>query len=343
MRVLIIKTTSLGDIIHTLPALTDAVQAIPGIEFDWVVEESFQNVTRWHAAVKNIFPVALRRWRKNKIKNFLNGEILSRLMAIRKHKYDYIIDAQGLFKSAGLAFIARGKRAGFNQSSAREGLASFLYQKHAEASWKEHAVQRTRMLFAQILNYPMPSELPDYGIEVSRLPAFHHPKPYYVFLHGTTWDNKHWPEPYWISLAKQLATTDASLLLLWGNEVERTRAERIAASVPNAEVLPKMSLEAVGGVLAFAKGIVSVDTGLGHLAAALAVPTVALYGPTDPKRSGTCGRNQVHLAAQFACSPCLSRDCTFQGDKSIDPPCFSVVTPDLVWQTLVKHCGMVNV
>jgi heptosyltransferase-1 len=349
-RVLIVKTSSLGDIIHTLPALTDATQAIPGIEFDWIVEESFQNVTRWHRAVKQVFPVALRRWRKNIVKNIMNAEMLASIKAIRQQQYDLIIDAQGLFKSAGLSLLARGKRAGFDRHSAREGLASFLYQKKCAACWTEHAVQRTRILFAQALNYTLPATLPDYDINVSRLPAFHHPKPYYVFLHGTTWDNKHWPEQYWISLAKQLATEtkasagqDVSLLLLWGNEVERARAERIAASVPNAEVLPKMGLEAVASVLAQAKGVVCVDTGLGHLAAALAVPTVSLYGPTDPKRTGTSGRNQIHLAANFPCAPCFSRDCRYTGDKSINPPCFASVSPELVWRTLAKHTGLMEV
>lgn len=342
MRVLIVKTSSLGDVIHTLPALTDAVQAIPNIEFDWVVEESFQNVARWHNTVKNIFPVALRRWRKNKIKNVLNGEIIARLKTIRKQKYDLIIDAQGLLKSAGLAFLARGKCAGFDRHSAREALASCFYQKQLNVPWTEHAVQRTRLLFAKALNYPIPQELPDYGIDVTRLPPFHHQKPYFVFLHGTTWDNKHWPEPYWINLAKLLEKTHASLLLLWGNEIERARAERIAASVSNAEVLPKLGLEAVGGVLAFAQGIVSVDTGLGHLAAALAVPTVSLYGPTDPKKTGTCGRRQIHLAANFSCSPCLKRDCSYVGDKSIDPPCFASLNPELVWQTMRELCGIVG-
>lgn len=337
MRVLIVKTSSLGDVIHTLPALTDAVQAIPTIEFDWVVEESFQNVTRWHAAVKNVFPVALRRWRKNRFQVLINGEMISRLKAIRLQKYDLVIDAQGLFKSAALAFMARGPRAGFDRHSAREGLASILYQKKYAISWTEHAVQRTRLLFAKALNYSLSEELPDYGIDITRLPPFNHPKPYYVFLHGTTWDNKHWPEQYWIELAKKLATTDASLMLLWGNEIEKARAERIASSVNNAEVLPKLGLEAVGGVLAFAKGVVSVDTGLGHLAAALAVPTVSLYGPTDSKRTGTYGRQQIHLAANFSCAPCLKRDCSYVGDKAINPPCFSTVTPELVWQTLEKH------
>jgi heptosyltransferase-1 len=342
MRVLIVKTSSLGDVIHSLPALTDAVKAIPNIQFDWVVEESFQNVTRWHRSVKNVFPVALRRWRKNKFQAISNGEIIASLKKIRSQKYDLIIDAQGLFKSAALAFIARGPRAGFDRHSAREGLVSLLYQNKFSVPWTEHAVQRTRLLFAKALNYSVPDELPDYDIDTSRLPAFQHPKPYYVFLHGTTWDNKHWPENYWIELAKKLATQDVSLMLLWGNEIEKARAERIAASVSNAEVLPKLGLEAVGGVLAFAKGIVSVDTGLGHLAAALAVPTVSLYGPTDPKRTGTCGRNQIHLATNFACAPCLSRDCTYAGDKTVNPPCFSVVGPDLVWQKLAKHSGLLT-
>jgi heptosyltransferase-1 len=337
MRVLIVKTSSLGDIIHTLPALSDAVKAHPTIQFDWVVEESFQNIPRWHSSVNLVLPIAFRRWRKRWFHS--RADITKRLQAIRNHSYDRIIDAQGLLKSALMTRIARGVRTGFCQKSAREPLARLFYQQRYTVPWSQHAVSRTRALFANALGYDIPQNLPDYGIDVSRLPAFSHSTPYYVFLHGTTWATKHWPEQYWISLASKIIERGDSVFLPWGNQAERERAERIRAAVtiPGAvNILPNMTLEEIGGVLANAKAIVSVDTGLGHLAAALAVPTVSLYGPTAAQKTGLFGQHQLHLSANFPCSPCFERSCLYKGDKSIDPPCFATVSPDNVWQHLEK-------
>jgi heptosyltransferase-1 len=335
MRVLIVKTSSLGDIIHTLPALSDAVRHYPEITFDWVVEEAFQEVPTWHPAVKRIIPVALRRWRKNWFLAWRKGEIQSFIKNLRQEKYDYIIDVQGLLKSTLLAFLSRGKRIGLSWHSARESFASVFYQKRANVPWVQHAVIRARALFAQGLGYAIPTHSADYGIDRSRLAAFSLEAPYYVFLHGTTWATKHWPEEYWIELANLMAKKGHRIQLLWGNTLEYDRAQRIAKAVPGVSVVSKrLPLGEVANVLASAEGIVSVDTGLGHLAAALGVPTVSLYGPSDPKLCGTLGERQIHLSADFACAPCLSRTCLYPGDKSIDPPCFTRLSPTTVWEHL---------
>jgi heptosyltransferase-1 len=341
MRVLVVKTSSLGDIIHTLPALTDAKRARPEIVFDWVVEEAFQEIPMWHMAVDRIIPVALRRWRRNKWKAFRSGEIRNFLKQIRQQKYDYVIDAQGLLKSVAVTMLSRGAlRAGFSWKSAREPLASLFYQKRVVVPWEQHAVVRARALLAKALDYVVPTTVADYGIERSRLAVAKLQHPYFVFLHGTTWDTKHWPETYWIELAKIVARAGYAIQLLWGNEVELARAKKIASIVSQAVVVPnKLKLSEVAGVLANAQGIVTVDTGLGHLAAALGVSTVSLYGPTDPKRSGTWGERQIHLAADFCCAPCFSRVCTYKGDKITDPPCFASLTPAIVWQHLVPPQG----
>ncbi len=341
MRVLIIKTTSLGDIIHTLPALTDAQNALPEATFDWVVEQPFAEVPAWHKAVDRIIPIGLRRWRREGWKALKKRELLDFLTALRQEKYDFIIDAQGLLKSAALTVLARGKRVGLSWDSARESLASLFYQKKAVVPWEQHAVIRARALFAEGLGYPLPQSPADYGINLKTLSIPSMATPYYVFLHGTTWDTKHWPEAYWIELAKRVEMTGHSIQLLWGNDVEQVRANKIAASVKCAVVAPhKLKLSEVAGVLAGAAGIVSVDTGLGHLAAALGVPTVSLYGPSDPKLSGTHGARQLHLAATFPCSPCFSRTCTVKGDKPIDPPCFQSLSPDKVWESLKVQVGI---
>ncbi len=336
-NILIIKTSSLGDIIHTLPALSDAQKYYPDVSFDWVVEESFQEVPAWHPAVKRVIPVALRRWRKHGFRAFKNGEIQSFLKALRQEKYDVIIDAQGLLKSIALTVLAHGEqRIGLSWQSAREGLASLFYNKRVVVPWGEHAVTRIRALFAKGLGYPVPETAADYGIDLSRLPATQSENPYYVFLHATTWDTKHWPEAYWITLAKRVQDAGFGVQLLWGNDVERARANRIKEAVPGVFVAPKKyTLSEVSAVLASALGIVSVDTGLGHLAAALGVPTVALYGPTDPKQSGTMGLNQTVLSAHFKCAPCQNRTCHYTGNKLVDPPCFETLPPEKVFNHLI--------
>lgn len=340
MRVLVVKTSSLGDIIHTLPALSDAKAAYPKVSFDWVVEESFQEVPLWHHAVKHIIPTAFRRWRQQKWNSEHCGEMLRLVTELRKEKYDYIVDAQGLFKSVILTLLSRGtQRIGLSWQSAREPLVSLFYQKRAIVPWGQHAVERTRSLFAKALEYTLPSTAAEYGInftpvlDVEDILA----DPYYVFLHGTTWPAKKWPEVYWIELAKIAANAGYRIQLLWGNEEELARANRIANQVKKALVMPhKLTLREIMRVLANAKGVVSVDTGLGHLAAALGIPTVSLYGPTDPNHAGTFGNNQTNLAASFACAPCYNRVCTYEGAKPVDPPCFAAFPPQLVWEQLTK-------
>ncbi len=338
MRVLIIKTSSMGDVIHTLPALTDAGKAIPGISFDWVVEEGFSEVTRWHPLVKKSIPVALRRWRKTIFTKKTRQEWLAFRELLRTTHYDLIIDAQGLLKSAFLALNAKGKSCGFSFHSARDPLAAFFYhQRFSTAKVKEqHAVTRVRDLFSQVLGYTLPMTVPDYGIDRQRFQQAGHPEKYLVFLHGTTWTTKHWPETYWIELAKLASDHGFLIKLPWGTLSEQERAQRIAATCSSTEVLPRQDLVGMAKVLASAQAIVAVDTGLGHLAAALDVPTISLYGPTHPALTGALGQSQKHLTVHFPCAPCFSRECTYRDRKNytVNPPCFSTLPPSLVWAAL---------
>ena len=312
MHVLLIKTSSLGDVIHSLPALTDAMRAIPGIRFDWVVEEGFAEIPTWHPAVERVIPVALRRWRKNLWQTWRSGEWQRCKAAIGARDYDLVLDAQGLLKSAVLTRYARGPVAGLDRASAREPLASRFYDRGCSVPWGVHAVERVRQLFAQALGYPLPSGSGDYGLDRQRLLAGRVDQPYLLLLHGTTWTTKHWPERYWRELAELLGAQGWAIRLPWGNAEERARAERIAAGLAHVSVLPKLNLAGVAAELAGARACVAVDTGLGHLAAALDVPTVSLYGPTNPGFTGAYGRGQLHLASDFPCAPCLKKTCAYQ-------------------------------
>lgn len=339
MRVLLIKTSSLGDVIHSLPALTDAAQAIPGIQFDWVVEENFAEIPRWHPAVDRVIPVALRRWRRSLWQTWRSGEWQAFKAAIAEREYDLVIDAQGLVKSALLTRYARGPVTGLDRASAREPLASRFYQRPQTVAWGQHAVERVRQLFAAALGYPLPQGIGHYGLNRAALAGQGASEPYLLFLHGTTWATKHWPERYWRELAEQCAASGQAVHLPWGSEAEKARAERIADGLAGVTVLPKLNLAGVAGELAGARACVAVDTGLGHLAAALDVPTVSLYGPTNPGWTGAYGGGQLHLASDFACAPCLKKTCSYQPTEaeraqfdlaSEQPLCFTRLAPQRV-------------
>ncbi|MDM9596213.1 lipopolysaccharide heptosyltransferase I [Pseudomonas guariconensis] len=338
MRVLIIKTSSLGDVIHTLPAVTDAAHALPGIRFDWVVEEGFAEIPSWHPAVDQVIPVAIRRWRKNLWQTIKSGEWKAFKQRLRAQKYDLVIDAQGLVKSAWLTRYVKAPVAGLDRYSAREGWASRFYDRRLSVAVGQHAVERVRQLFALALAYDLPEGIGRYGLDLDRLqlpPA----APYVVFLHGTTWATKHWPEAYWRELAERLGRRNLQVRLPWGNPAEKARAERIAQGLKNCQVLPKLNLAGVARVLAAAKACVAVDTGLGHLAAALDVPTISLFGPTNPGLTGAYGRVQVHQASDFPCAPCLQKKCTYKPSaedlrrfdlKREWPLCFTRLNPEHV-------------
>jgi len=319
LRVLLIKTSSLGDVIHTLPALTDAARAIPGIQFDWVVEEGFAEIPAWHPAVARVIPLAIRRWRKHLWQTLRSGEWRRFKARLGETRYDLVIDAQGLLKSAWLTRYVKAPVAGLDRFSAREPIASRFYQRRYGVPREQHALERVRQLFAQALGYPLPAGLGDYGLNRAQL-ADAAAQPYLLFLHGTTWPSKHWPEAYWRELAERLCAQGWAIRLPWGNETEKARAERIVAGLENAAVLPKLNLAGVAKVIAGASACVAVDTGLGHLAAALDVPTISLYGPTLPGRVGAYGRSQVHL--------CASGPHAGLGDR--DQACFDDLLPERV-------------
>ncbi len=319
MRVLLIKTSSLGDVVHTLPALTDAQRAIPGIQFDWVVEEGFAEIPTWHPAVAQVIPVAIRRWRKQPLQTFRSGEWRRFKARLRETRYDLVIDAQGLLKSAWLTRCVKAPIAGLDRDSAREPLASRFYDRRYAVSRDQHALERVRQLFAQSLGYPVPETIADYGLDRNRLATPGEP-PYLLFLHGTTWPSKHWPERYWRELAERMSEFGWAIRLPWGNDDEKARAERIANGLASVSVLPRLNLGGIAKVVAGARACVAVDTGLGHLAAALDVPSISLYGPTLPGRVGAYGRSQVHL--------CASGPNAGKGDRY--KPCFDDLPPERV-------------
>ncbi len=204
-----------------------------------MVEEGFAEIPAWHPAVARVIPVAIRRWRKNLWQTLRNGEWRRFKQRLKEVDYDLVIDAQGLLKSAWLTrYVGKTPVAGLDRDSAREPLASRFYRRAYPVAWGQHAVERTRQLFAQALDYPLPESVGDYGLDREQLADADPGAPYLVFLHGTTWVTKHWPEAYWRELAERMCERGWSVRLPWGSAAERERAGRLAAGLENAAVLP---------------------------------------------------------------------------------------------------------
>lgn len=335
MRVLLVKLTSLGDCIHALPALTDAKRALPNIQFDWVIDETLTQIAHWHNAVSNTPAVALRRWRKTPSSSI--PKIFSSICSLRANHYDLVIDAHAMFKSALISLLAKGPIAGYTADTVVERGAHWLYTHRYFVNKKQHAVERIRHLFAKALHYTHPNTHPDYGIVHAFSPT-QQPQPTIVVMANTTWPNKHWGEDQWRALFTLLKDSGHQIKLTSGNAAEWQRANRLAEGFADVEAMPKQDLQTLGNLLFGADAAITVDTGLGHLAAALSVPCVGIYGPTDPILARNNGHHQTTLSAQFDCAPCMKRSCGLLSsqDNPERPPCMRTITPEQVYAKLLN-------
>jgi len=339
MKILVVKLSSLGDILHLFPAISDLRRHFPDAEIHWLVEPAFAEVAGWHSAVDKVIVAPLRAHKK------IWWKIPALLRMLRRQlqaeNYDIVLDAQGLLKSALLARLAGVAVFGFAAGSARESLAAQLYQKTAKIPDGLHVIEKNRQLAATLFAADI-TEAADYGLDEFRRKLMQAElsftikkiinKPYIVLLHGTTWNSKYWPEASWLELIHLLTQQGWRCLLPWGNEVERQRAHRLLANEGEiVQVLPKLSLTELMSVLLHARAFVSVESGIGHLAAALDVPGIMLHGPTSPNYSGILDRACQHLISGMACSPCFKRDCPILNDAGI-PPCQLAITARRVYQ-----------
>ncbi|HEX6827919.1 MAG TPA: lipopolysaccharide heptosyltransferase I [Burkholderiales bacterium] len=294
-KILLVKTSSLGDVVHNLPVVSDIAAAFPGCAVDWVVEDAFAAIPRLHPGVRRVIPVGLRRWRKDWLAEATRREIRDAREQFREEHYDRVVDTQGLLKSALLARWARGPICGCNWDTAREKLASLFYDRRVRLDRSRHAVERNRMIAAQCLGYEI-SAPARYGISAPRRELSWLPwRRYAVLLHATSRADKLWPEQDWVTLGERLLRGGLGLVLPWGGEAERARSDRIAGRLPGAVIPPRLGLEDVAALLGGATAVAGVDTGLSHLAAALSVPIVGIYCATDPASTGVHGPTAVNL------------------------------------------------
>jgi heptosyltransferase I len=299
--VLFIKTSSLGDVIHHMPALTEAKRHRPDARFAWVVEEPFAPLVGLHPAVDEIIPVAWRRWRRTLQRAATWREISRGLQHMRARRYDEIIDTQGLLRSALIAKLARGNRHGYDVSSIREPAAALFYDVRHRVAWEQHAIARNRMLTGLALGY-RPDGTIDFGLERAKLTGPSR-KPYAVLLHATARREKEFPEDRWIDVGRALAARGLDLTLPWGTDGERVRGERMAAQIPDARVPERRPLDETARIIAGAAIVVGVDTGLLHLAAALKVPLVAIFVASEPGLTGPMGVGPIAIVGGNGASP----------------------------------------
>jgi len=302
-RILLVKTSSLGDVLHNLPVVTDIMREYPDAQIDWVAEQSFASLPKLHPAVRNVIPVAVRSWRKNLFYSATWREISTFRRTLHAEHYDLAIDTQGLLKSALLMRGVKGLRCGFDRSSAREPLSSLLYQRTFHVGKGQHAVERNRQLVAQAMGYTLKTGV-DYGIAPPEtdLPAWLPVGAYAVLLHATSRDEKLWDDANWVALGKHLEQQKVRCILPWGNAVEKSRSEKLCAQIPHAISPCKLNLTEIAAIIGKAVAVIGVDTGLAHLAAAMDVPTIGIYTATDPALTGlyagdlTVNLGTIHLA-----------------------------------------------
>jgi heptosyltransferase-1 len=288
---LFVKTSSLGDVVHNMPSVTEARRRWPDAHIGWVVEEAFLPLVRLHPGVNEVIAVATRRWRRGVLSPSTWQEVVTFRSVLRGRRYDRVVDTQGLFRSALIAAQAQGERHGYDRRSIREPVASWFYDVRHAVAKDQHAVLRNRALAGLSLDF-VPSDVIDYGLS-------HHADassaPYAVLLHGTSRADKEWRESNWIGLGQALRRRGLGVLLPWGTEAERVRSERLAGAIKGAEVLPRRPLDETAQVIANASLVVGVDTGLLHLAAAYAVPLIGVFIATDPKLTGPIGSGPIEI------------------------------------------------
>lgn len=342
MKILLIKMSSMGDIFHTFPAITDLKEKYPDAIIDWVVEEGFAEIAAWHPAINRVVPVALRRWVKNKNRKSWQ-EFRAWRKVLRTEHYDCVIDAQGLLKSTLIARCAfTDALHGYDKVSAREPLSSWFYQYRHAVTKDQHAVERTRQLFANIFNY-QPSHRLNFGINQYFTHVQKNPRKL-VFIIGTSWTTKLWATEHWQALTAIALEQGYAVEIIWGSESEQAIADQVIATSPAATRPPKrMSITAVAEKLVEAGGVVGLDTGFSHLAGALEIPTIALYGPTSPFKVGLIGAHTCNLQMEnpLECVPCHKRSCRLLPEYNGEtPPCMIAIPAQKVWQQLSEKLAL---
>ena len=303
MRLLIVKTSSMGDVVHATPVVADVLRAHPAAQVDWLVEPRFAAIPRLHPNVQQVFELPWRRWRSQLFKGSTWQAMKALRQQLRAQRYDLVLDLQGLLKSALWARQAGAPLSGYDRASIREPLAALLYDQTAAVPRNLQAVQRNRSLAAAHLGYTLPvaglpdlggaapGSCPDFGLRAPA-PGWVPKSRYAVLIPNASRAEKLWPERHWVAVGRRLLEQGWMPVVLWGSEAEQTLAERIAAGC-EGDVPPFLTVGEMAAVLAGAQQVVGLDTGFTHLAAALGRPTLGVYCDHEPGLAGITGPGAV--------------------------------------------------
>lgn len=292
MQVLIVKTSSMGDVVHALPAVSDLVRHKPGVVIDWMVEAPFAAIPSMHPGVARVHVLRWRHWRKHLGDRTTWSALRAFRSQLRGQSYDVVIDLQGLLKSALWGRQARGPLVGYDSASLREPLAAWFYQRHAEVSRSLNAVTRCRQLVASHMGYAEPTTPPDFGLRPVVDDGWACPSPYVVLIPGASRPEKFWPAERWQRVGQTLWSQGCTPVVLWGSPAEERMAQALAASC-HGVVPPFLTVAQAAGVLFRAHAVVGLDTGFSHLAAALGRPTLGIYCDHEPGLAGLTGSSWV--------------------------------------------------
>ena len=294
-RILFVKLSSLGDVVHNLPAVSDVQESRPEAHIAWAVEEAYADLVALHPGVREVIPVAMRRLRRHPFDAGAWRAARAARGTIAKGPWDFVVDTQGLLKSAIVARRAHAPVFGLDAASARERLAARFYDVKFRVPREMHAVERNRALTAHVFGHGTRQE-PRYGLALPTVPpAWVPPRPYVVLLHAASHARKRWPDERWLSLARILSETGYATVFPGGTAAEREHAAKLASAVPGGLAAPATTIAEAAALLAHASHVVGVDTGLTHLAVALGRPTVGIYCATRPELTGLHGAGAVNL------------------------------------------------
>ena len=309
MKILLIRVSSLGDVLHNMPIVADIVRHFPDAQIDWVVEENFADLVGLNPRVRKIIPFALRRWRKNLFSKAVRSEIAAFKKTLQSETYDVILDTQGLTKTGVIMGLAHGAAkvglANGTEGSGYEAVSRIFHTLSVPVGLHTHAVLRGRLVAARALGYSATLEQypPNFGLvapphqQRDWLPD----TAYAVFFHGTAGAHKKWPAHDWITLGKHVQQRGYPILLAWGNSNEHLEAQQLAAHIPGATVLPQLTMMEAITLAQRAALAVGVDTGLTHIAAAYGTPTVEIYAASPRwKTEGNWSEKIINLGDQGA-------------------------------------------
>lgn len=343
LRILIVKVSALGDVVHALPVLDYLRQVAPAAQIDWVVEEPFREILDGNPLISRLFTVRTKKWRRTPFALATRREVQALKHALQSREYDLIFDLQGNLKSGLITWLASGERRyGFDREGVRESLNLLFTNNQVPLRRQDHHISARSL---RVVSAPFGRDYqslqlhtdiyssPEDNAEASALLATLADGLVFVFHQGTTWQTKLWHEAGWIELGKRVLERfpDSSILLSWGNEREREASERLKLGIGgNARLLPAMTLKGLAALLKKVDLVVGGDTGPVHIAAAVGTPTVSFYRVTDPKRNAPQGEGHVRIQTPFHCKACLRKEC----DK--DRECRESIKPAAIMAGIEK-------